>query len=358
MIPEVLVTQNETASNAPNRWGAQSLNEEHPVVFDQHSRLLSYRLDGTTGNQSVQAYSSRESVTQALSTVEGSPWKDHGCSVRIVCRPQLDSVYQPIEYSEILDQYLPIHLGKPPFLNLMGSYRDGVSVRMSDGEAMIVVGIMEESRPANLSRVMGMPVEASSHAIEQSTSRGLTGRHSQSSIMDSVLSDPIDMAPELWATGGQWYINSGEPSTAVLPSLNIPFQVKDGRLIFTNRQIGNVASANPPSESLPHPIVQSFAEGFADEIPLPTTLETAAWIVEEAIRRTSEREIGVDDTDGSLSFELRQASGLLIVGELSVGGNLHVNVYNDRHPNPNAEVEEIWLKYLPHASVAELNGLF
>ena len=203
-----------------------------------------------------------------------------------------------------------------------------------------------------------MPAEASSHAIEQSIFRGLTGLKMKSSIMDSVLSDPIDMAPELWTTGEQWYSNSGKPSTAILRTLNIPPQVKDGRLVFTNRQIGYVPSANPPSEPLPHPIVQAFGEGFEGEIPLPTTLKTAAWIVEEAIQRTSEKEIEVDDTDGSLSFELRLTSGLLIVGELSLRGNLHVNVYNDRHPNPNAEVQEIWLEYLPHASVEELIGLF
>ena len=56
-------------------------------------------------------------------------------------------------------------------------------------------------------------------------------------------------------------------------------------------------------------------------------------------------------------FELRLNRELLIVGALSIEGNLHINVYNDRHPNPDATIDEIWIKHLPHASVDDLMDL-
>lgn len=106
-----------------------------------------------------------------------------------------------------------------------------------------------------------------------------------------------------------------------------------------------------------HPTVQAFGEGIADIRPEEHTRETAALIVEAATMKAVAKEIEVDDEDGALSFELRLDRGLLVVGELSIEGNLHINVYNDRHPDPDATIDDIWIKHLPQASVDDLMNL-
>ena len=116
---------------------------------------------------------------------------------------------------------------------------------------------------------------------------------------------------------------------------------------------------NAPEEELQaplHPIIQAFAEGIADMRPAESTRETAALIVEAATEKAVAKEIEVDD-DGALSFELRLNRELLVIGELSIEGNLHINVYNDRHPNPDATIDEIWIKHMPQASVDDLMDL-
>ena len=70
------------------------------------------------------------------------------------------------------------------------------------------------------------------------------------------------------------------------------------------------------------------------------------------------KEIEVDDTDGAMSFELRLNNGYLVIGELSPEGNLHANIYNDQHPNPNADTADIWVKHLPQVSAEDLITAF
>ena len=107
-----------------------------------------------------------------------------------------------------------------------------------------------------------------------------------------------------------------------------------------------------------HPIVQSFASGFEGVRPSDSTVESAKTIVEAAMEKAAQKEIEVDDTDGSLTFELRLANELLVIGELSLDGHLQANVYNDRHPNADAGIEEIWVEHLPQTTAADLIALF
>ena len=76
-----------------------------------------------------------------------------------------------------------------------------------------------------------------------------------------------------------------------------------------------------------------------------------------AIEKTVQQEIGVDDVDGSLAFELRLNSGLLLIGELNINGVLRVNVYNDNEPNPDASIDEIWVSHIPQSSVTDFVAL-
>lgn len=112
------------------------------------------------------------------------------------------------------------------------------------------------------------------------------------------------------------------------------------------------------SLTLDLPVVESFAKGFEGVRPSDSTVETAGMIVQAALEKTAQKEIEVDDTDGSLTFELRLTSGLLVIGELSLDGHLSANVYNDRHPDACADIEEIWVEHLPQITAADLISLF
>ena len=106
------------------------------------------------------------------------------------------------------------------------------------------------------------------------------------------------------------------------------------------------------------PIVESFATGLPGVPPSDSTLESAKMIVEAAMEKAVQKEIEVDDTDGSLTFELRLTNGLLVIGELGLDGHLQANVYNDRHPNSSAGIDEIWVEHLPQTTAADLIALF
>lgn len=112
------------------------------------------------------------------------------------------------------------------------------------------------------------------------------------------------------------------------------------------------------STTLDLPVVESFAKGFKGVLPSDGTVETAGMIVQAAVEKASQKEIEVDDSDGSLTFELRLTSGLLVIGELGLDGHLSANVYNDRHPDASADLEEIWVEHLPQTTAADLIALF
>ena len=102
------------------------------------------------------------------------------------------------------------------------------------------------------------------------------------------------------------------------------------------------------------PIIRDFAQGVAGMPPSPKALVAARMIVEEAARKAPAMEIEVDDADGSLSFQIRTESGLLVTGELSFDGNLQANVYDDENPDSEASVDEIWVRHLPQTSAEDL----
>ena len=112
------------------------------------------------------------------------------------------------------------------------------------------------------------------------------------------------------------------------------------------------------SPTLDLPVVESFAKGFEGVRPSYSTVKTAGLIVQASMEKAAQKEIEVDDTDGALTFELRLTSGLLVIGELGLDGHLSANVYNDRHPDAGAGIEEIWVEHLPQTTAADLIALF
>ena len=68
-----------------------------------------------------------------------------------------------------------------------------------------------------------------------------------------------------------------------------------------------------------------------------------------AVEKTVEPEITVD-VDGALSFDLRLASGLLLLAELALDGTLDASIYDDR--------QGVLIKRLPQATDYELIAWF
>ena len=93
-----------------------------------------------------------------------------------------------------------------------------------------------------------------------------------------------------------------------------------------------------------HPAVESFAKGFEGMRPSDSTVETAGMIVQAALEKTAQKEIEVDDTDGSLTFELRLTGGLLIIGELSltVGDYLDIASHVSSRIGETFQVQVEW----------------
>ena len=177
-------------------------------------------------------------------------------------------------------------------------------------------------------------------------------------------SDPTGSSVQAGATTSSSQLEAGELSTIMCPFQRDTMHVPYGSAMFVAPRPAEVALANPiikPKtyiEYLSNPIVKSFAEGIAGDRPSADTVMTAAKIVEAAIEKAAEREIEVDDMDGALSFELRLKRGLLVVGELNLIGNLHVNIYDDEHPDDSASIEEIWVEHLPQTSAEDLIASF
>ena len=358
-LSEVVVTYNETTNRSPAQWDVGSLHEDESVNSKYHSTPRVYLDEKALAYQPVQAY--QESVFGKLgrSTVgtvisQNSPFPD-----LILGWPWSDSADQPGEVKDTKVRFSPNPLEKLPIHDLLESLGNVVTIRTFDGSAMDVTRQMTDIDADYLPNEPKVRARASVNAVGQSIAEVLTKMVPSTRFMYNVSSDPSDSPSEAGATG-----QVGVLSTIMGSLQRNLMQMPGGSVRFITRKTADVIPATPPREpEIPveapfHPIVQSFAEGFEGVCPSAVTLETANRIVETAIQKTSEREIEVDDTDGSLSFELRLDRGLLVVGELSLAGNLHANVYNDQHPDASAGLEDIWVKHLPQASVEDLIALF
>ncbi len=107
-----------------------------------------------------------------------------------------------------------------------------------------------------------------------------------------------------------------------------------------------MTNVNPVRLDAPaHPAISEFAEGIDGERPAPSVVDAANRIAQAAIEKTVQPEISVD-VDGALSFDLRLASGLLLMAELEVQGELDASIYDDK--------QGILIKRLRNATGSEL----
>ena len=362
MSSGVVDTHNKAAKIGPKWWGAGSQYENEPADPERHSMPRCYWVDGTLGDQTTLAYQAGASAEHANHTVEGRISIDQRFADRILSYTLSDPADPTLESGDATVQFFPAHLEK--LLTLLGSYRNAVTIRTPDGGALVITRKMADVPPDRWFGEPEMHVEAPLHPATHFFPKGFGGVHPSFSTMRSVLSGPSDPPPEAKGTVVSSQVDAGNQSTIAGWLWGDPVQMRGGTQLVTMGRVAYPAPAYLTSETevyveAPlHPVVESFATGFASVRPSDGTLETASRIVEAAIEKTAEREIEVDDTDGSLSFELRLDSGLLVIGELSLVGNLHANVYNDRHPNASAGIEEIWVKHLPQTSAADLIALF
>ena len=299
MTPQMEITRSDSANKRPEQWRLGSLYKDEPLVAEHESKHRLFWF-GALRDKLTLAYQTGVSAEQGHSESGLYNIKDHPITGRVL--------------------FCTFPSGEP-----------------------------------------SVQAAAALHLVIRSFAQGIAEVFPSASTRYSVLPDTASSR----ATAMSSQLEAGELST-IMGSLqrNVIQALFDSAVsIAIDPEIVDVAPANLTSESEVHleaplhPIVQSFAAGIAGVRPSPETLEAAAKIVEAAIKKTSEREIEVDETDGALSFELRLDRGLLVVGELSLLGNLHVNVYDDQHPNINASIEEIWVKHLPLASAEDIIAL-
>ena len=360
MSSEAVITHNEATNRRP-RWGGGSLYENESASPEYHLKPQTYWVDSLLGDQPAQSYQAGMPAEQVYSTTEGRISMGHRTDC-ILCCTFSDPADSPLQSSDPTVLFSQANLEK--LLTLSGSYRNAVTIRMSDGGTLVITCKMADVAPTYPPSEPEVHAEVPLRPATQLFSKGFVGVRPSASTMYRVLSGPADSPPKFMDTAQASQVEVGKLSTITGAIRDDPIQMQGGSALVFTRKMADVAPAylayEPAAhvEDPLHPVVQSFANGFEGVCPSDSTLESARMIVEAAMERAVQKEIEVDDTDGSLMFELRLTSGLLVIGELGLDGHLSANVYNDRHPDACADIEEIWVEHLPQTTVADLIVLF
>ena len=413
MTTQVAITRNETANRAPIPGSIISWGKDEFETFEHPQYPQFYWVDDRLGRQPIQTSQAGTSTGFGRTMLELDKSQARPFMRRVLWGPLSEAVDQTFDTHGGVVHLSPSNVEHSPTWIMSGSYRNPTIVRSSDSNDMMpAVGIAAMApmqvfggpkvdleapfRPADWHYAEGgvsaVIAPGSKYDPMYDRADSSTGTE-HSSVPVRLGSDKLSTTAEGFArvaivTGSKYdfasyfvdasvgtgykgifgKLGSGELSAiTVMPPTISPHDPEPilfrGPMFFT-LTVDEFAPAHvhiepeTQAEAPIHPIIQAFARGFAGECPSASTLEAATKIVEAVAQRNSKNEIEVDDTDGALSFELRSESRLLVVGELSVGGNLHANVYDDQHPNAQASIEEIWVKHLPQASVADLIALF
>ena len=102
-------------------------------------------------------------------------------------------------------------------------------------------------------------------------------------------------------------------------------------------------------ETAQHSAIRAFSIGHEGKRPSAKVVSMADRIARAAADKTVEPEITVD-VDGALSFDLRLASGWLLLAELNLDGILDASIYDDHRG--------VLIKRLPQATDSELIAWF
>lgn len=361
MTISTAVTQNETANKALERGIAGSLWHDDSVNLGNQSGTQPYWLQDTIGKRPRLTDTTTKPEAQTYSAPEARISEGHYYAGLMLRRTFPELTAQAFDVNAPNVWFPAIHPAECPIFTLLDSHRNMAAARESDRSAMAVTSLLADVGLARTLAEYGTYSTVSFDPISLSLLKAYNTVPPSTGTTYNILPDLPDSLAESRLMSLPWSIEDRElPTTEVSNSAEFMKKLI-GSALFVTRNTANVGFAgwdsSPSDELLYNPIMRSFAEGFAGICPSIGTLEIASKIVQVAFGKTSAREIEVDDVDGALAFELRMSDGLLLVGELSIDGNLHANVYNDQHPSANAEINELWVKHLPHASAEDLFDL-
>ena len=358
----MIVTQNKQPNRELTRRGVPLLYETESVDHEHHSRPRLYWLEDAEQVQSTSRDQAWAHLMQSHSTVEVGGAKDDPFTGFILCCALSDSVDPLFYVGEGNVRSSSSGFEKLPILSHLGSYRNAVTIRTPDSNAVAVTRQMAEPvyPPCEGAEVAA---DATLSSVGLQSTEGVRGKYPSMNSLYSTFSIPTDLSPDAGAAFLSRQSEAFELSTVEGSLQDEPTQL-GGSSLFITRRMSTVAAGYPSGEAASdvqaalHPVVEAFTKGHAGIRPKGSTLEAAIKIVEAANEKVSAKEIEVDNRDGSLSFELRLTSGLLVIGELSLDGIIRANIYNDQHPNISAGLEEIWVKHLPRVSAADLIAQF
>ena len=358
------VVHREFDHSATNWWGERPLQEYESAGSDHQTKLQFYWVNGMLDVQPVQGYLPGAHSELANSTVESHNLKGRPFVGQLLSCSLSDSQHLPVKDGDETIHPWFAHTAKLSALKMLGSYRYGVSIRTSGDTALLVSRNDADDALAFLLTDPETRLESSLDPIVSSFAERLKGEPPSAIGAWSGLTASDPTPYEVGTSSAYGQDETGVQSTITeLPRRHFGAKL-EGAALFITQSIDDLGLGDSFDEleqcfeATTHPAVQAFASGIAGVRPSISTLESAAKIVEAALRKTDQREIEVDDTDGALAFELRLASGLLVVGELSLRGDLHANVYYDQHPDVGASIEEIWTKHLPDTTAEHLIDLF
>ena len=302
------------------------------------------------------------SVTRQPSSSEqdlyvSSPLRPYGERTHIEAGWAYNLAIQPDDTEETGQQALGSSVRRAiAWTQMTGSYNRFTTIGVTPSDADLVIiarsgasDFIFEPQPDTLKAEWA---EASLNPFMLGHSKTSNVALNLSDLKTSLISDPTDLMTEA--------IPSFGPGQDI--SWNLPVMTPNGR-VFRVHRIGELVPESPVGESWGQPqtplhlAVQAFSKGFGGKTPTEDAQKIVIRLAEAAEVRAKASEIEFDETDGVFSFEIRLANGRLVVGELSIEGDLHVNVYYDEHPDPDADLDEIWEKHMPQARAADVIAL-
>ena len=348
MSPEVIVTERSRVNNPSAPWRQRPPLEDEQPPGKVHVIPVGFFGGGVVENL--------PELNAPPGSAEGTVYAAEGGTF----------AYQPAHYIhptnliESDDTTAQFSYGKlGSLLTLSGWYGDDVTITTSDGVAMVMTRkVADVGRPNTLPVEQWLLEEPPIQSAMSFFTKGLRAVRPYPQVPQGGLLEIEHPSSEPGTPFPHSQDSAGDPSTIMGSHLHGLVHRPAGTKIRTYISHHHADMGGLPA-GVPLPaVIRSFALGFEGDKPSGATLEAAQRIVEAAMEKTVQREIEVDDTDGALTFELRLASKLLVIGELSLDGDLHVDVYNDQHPDAGAGLKEIWVDHLPQTTVKDLVALF
>ena len=353
MTQEMTATWNRGSNRTPSPSASWAFYENEPIPTKSKSTPGKIWVTGATNRQFSQAFEPDgpyeiEHLMAHLRFPQRSP---HAGGMYAI-NDQRDNIFFDTEKPS--DQVYLYNLnevtGRTP---MAGLYQNVSTVRISaPGLVVVSDSVWGDFSLYQQPETVREWFESALHAVIPGFAKGTTTGLPLSNFRDIIPLDPVESLREVIRSAASWQEGAGELSVVMSNGkvLNIR---RIGELSF---EIPLGGSGEHSREPL-HPVVQAFANGFEGILPTKDTLEAASRLVEAAIEKAKASEIEVDETNGAVSFEIRLSNGHLVVGEFSVKGDLHVNVYADEHPDPDAGLDEIWVSHMPQATAADLIAL-